>query len=125
MPRPPRCPSPEDEAGGLMHQRPHQGRPDARWPRAGKTQACITKALISFAIQVGRRERADATSSSSDEGNLTVACESLLRLFLALTRQVPAPLRQQPVQGKSVAKSARVGVPLPVLPISSDDWGRT
>ena len=54
-----------------MHQRPHQGRPDARWPRAGKTQACITKAQISFAIQVGRRERADATSSSSDEGNLT------------------------------------------------------
>src|SRR5471030_2295664 len=111
MPRPPRCPSPEDGAGGPMHQRPHQGRPDARRPRAGKTQACITKALISFAIQVGRRERADATSFSSDEGNLTSSLRIASAAFSGPTKKVPAPLPQQPVQGKSVAKSARVETP--------------
>lgn len=38
--------------------------------RDGITQPWVTRALISCVIQVGRRDRADATSFSSDDGSL-------------------------------------------------------
>ena len=40
-----------------------------RW-RDGRTQTRATRTLISWAIQVGRRDRADAISLSSDAGSL-------------------------------------------------------
>lgn len=66
---PPKCLSPKDAAKGLMCQLPPVMPLGVLRQRAEKTQPWATKALISCAIQVGKRDRADVTSLSSEAGN--------------------------------------------------------
>ncbi len=85
----------------------------------GITQPWVTRALISWVIQVGRRDRADATSFSSDDGSLArifrIASPALFvapyfRISVkdahAITERSKAVVRQWP----KIAKRLRISV---------------
>ena len=89
-----------------MCGRPRRACPGVRRGRAGRTQPWVTRALTTWAIQVGRRDRADTTSFSSDAGSLAHSLRCAPHFKPRLGPDVPYTAAKAALDGQDIDAAA-------------------